>query len=128
MDNALFAYNEASKLSTDGKIDFQRAYIYFDREEWSKVKSALTSALEKGGLKENKIGNAWLLLGMAENEMGKTSAAIKALRNATNYKKTRNSAVQWIEHLEKKAKRARENAERERLLAEEREANTITEQ
>jgi len=128
MDHALFAYNEASKLSTDGKIDFQRAYIYFDREEWPKVKSALTSALEKGGLKDNKIGNAWLLLGMAENEMDNTSAAIKALKNATNYKKTRNSAVQWIEHLEKQAKRARENAERERLLAEEREANTITEQ
>ncbi|MBL4659440.1 MAG: hypothetical protein JKY19_03720 [Alcanivoracaceae bacterium] len=117
MENALYAYNEASKLSTDGKIDFQRAYIYFDREEWNKAKQALSAAIEKGGLKESKIGNAWLLLGMAESEMGNTRGAIRALKSASKYKKTRNSAVQWIDHLEKQAKKAREQAARDKLLA-----------
>ena len=119
MDNALYAYSEASKLSTDGKIDFQRAYIYFDREEWHKAKQALSAAIEKGGLKDDKVGNAWLLLGMAENELNNQRAAIRALKNASKFKKTRNSAVQWIEHLENLAKQAKLNAEREKMLADE---------
>ena len=79
MDNALSAYNEASKLATDGKIDFQRAYIYFDREDWSKAKLALLAAIEKGGLKEKKVGTAWLLLGMAESEMNNQNASNQLL-------------------------------------------------
>ncbi len=117
MDNALNAYNEASKLSTDGKIDFQRAYIYFDRENWSKVVEALSAAVEKGGLNDKEQGNAWLLMGMAQDQMGQRNAAIKSLRSATNYKSSRSSAVQWINHLEKEAKKAKEKAEREEMLA-----------
>jgi tetratricopeptide (TPR) repeat protein len=128
MDNALSAYNNASKLSTDGKIDFQRAYIYFDREDWPKTRQALNSALEKGGLKDSKIGNAYLLLGMVENEMNDRPAAIRALKHASKYPKTRKSAVQWIDHLEKQAKRAKLQAAQDKSLAEEAAANAITEQ
>lgn len=119
MDNALNAYNEASKLSTDGKIDFQRAHIYFDREDWSEVVKALSAAIEKGGLDDRKLGNAWLLMGMAQDQMGQRGSAIKSLKSATKYKSSRSSAVQWISHLEKEAKKAKEKAEREKMLAQE---------
>ena len=117
MDKALDAYEEASKLASDGKIDFQMAYIYFEREEWQESKAALKSALEKGGLKDKKVGQAWLLLGMLETELKNNSGAIKALKNASKYKNTRNNAVQWLDHIEKQRKQAKALAEQERMLA-----------
>ncbi len=128
MDRSLSAYDEASKLASDGKIDFRRAYIYFARDDWSGARNALLSSLEKGGLKEKKIGTAYLLLGMAESEMKNTSSALKYLRKAVGYKNVRNSAAQWIGHIEKQVKDAKKRAEAERAMEEERAANEILDQ
>lgn len=117
MDKALSAYNQASKLAKDGKIDFQRAYIYFDKDDYNRAKQALQSALEKGGLSDKQIGRSWLLIGMAESETGHKYAAITALKKASKFKSTRKNAVQWIEHLEKQIKREKAKAAREKLLA-----------
>jgi len=116
-EKALEAFNQASKFAKDGKIDFRRAYIYFDRDDYSKAKVALRSALEKGGLSQNQIGRAWLLIGMAESETGNKYAAIKALKNAVKFKSTRKNAIQWIDHLEKQIKADKARAAREKLLA-----------
>ena len=118
MDKALAAFDEASKFATNGEIDFRRAYIYFDREDWKNVKQALRVALEKGGLEDKKIGQGWLLLGMAESETDNRSGAIKALKNAKKYKNTRNNAVQWLEHIASQQKREKAEAEHRRLLEE----------
>ena len=125
MDNALIAYGEASKLASDGKIDFYRALIYFDREEWQKTKTALVSALEKGGLQEHDEGKAWMLLGMAESELNNITGAIAALKKAAKSPKSRKSAYQWIEHLQATVKQKRRIAETEKANALERAANAI---
>jgi tetratricopeptide (TPR) repeat protein len=125
MDSALNAYNQASKLATDGKIDFQRAYIYFDREDWPKTKQALLAAIEKGGLKDKKIGTSWLLLGMAESEMNNQAGALKALRQAMKYSNTRSNASQWIDHIEKSSKAEKARIAAEQAIAAENEANAI---
>ncbi|MCB1603995.1 MAG: hypothetical protein R3F25_07760 [Gammaproteobacteria bacterium] len=116
MDKALEAFDEASKLATDGKIDFQRANIYFEREDWKKAKQALREAIEKGGLTETQFGNTWLLLGMVESEIGNIPGAIDALKHAKNYKNARKNAIQWIDHLEKKYARQKAQQEREQIL------------
>lgn len=116
MDEALEAFDEASKTAQDGQIDFRRAYIYFDREDWVNVKSALNSALEKGGLKDKKVGQAWLLIGMSNSELGNTSAAIVALKKAAKHKSTRNNAVQWLDHIASQQRRDRAEAEHRKLL------------
>ncbi len=128
MDKSLSAFDEASKLATDGKIDFRRAYIYFARDDWNGAKNALLSALEKGGLKEKRVGKAYLLLGMAESELKQTSSALKYLRKAVGYKNVRSSAAQWIAHIAKQRKDAKRRAEAEKALAEERAANEIIDQ
>ena len=118
MDKALTAFDEASKTAQDGQIDFRRAYIYFDREDWPNVIKALSSALEKGGLKDKKTGQAWLLLGMANSELKNMPKAIEALKKASKYKSTRNNAVQWLEHLASQQKRDRAEAEQRKMLEE----------
>jgi tetratricopeptide (TPR) repeat protein len=125
MDRALSAYDEASKLAVDGKIDFQRAYIYFDRQDWKNAKKALQAVIEKGGLEEKKIGTTWLLLGMVESEMNNRGGAIKALNNAKGYENTRSSAVQWLDHLETQAKRDQARIAAEKAIADEKAANEI---
>ena len=128
MDKSLAAYNEASKLAKDGKIDFRRAYIYLAKDDWKSARDAFLSALEKGGLKEKKIGTAYLLLGMAESEMKNSSAALRYLKKAVTYKNVRNSATQWINHIEKQLEEAKRRAAVEKALADERAANEILDQ
>ncbi|MCF6288157.1 MAG: tetratricopeptide repeat protein [Proteobacteria bacterium] len=117
MDKALFAYDKASELASDGKIDFQRAHIYFGREDWSKASNALRAAIEKGGLTDKKVGTGYLLIGMAESEQGNTNAAIQALKRALKYTSVKKHAIQWLDHIEEQAKRAKADAEREKILA-----------
>ncbi len=118
MDKALEAFDEASKTAKDGQIDFRRAYIYFDREDWPNVKKALSAALEKGGLKDKKVGQAWLLIGMSNSELGNMSGAIAALKKAAKYKSTRNNAVQWLDHIVSQQKRSKAEAEQRKMLEE----------
>jgi tetratricopeptide (TPR) repeat protein len=125
MDKSLSAYDEASKLSVDGKIDFRRAYIYFDREDWKNAKIALQAAIEKGGLDDKKIGSSWLLLGMVESEVNNISGAIKALKKAKNYPDSRNHAVQWLDHLEKESVREKARIVAEKAIADEKARNEI---
>ena len=127
MDNALSAYNEASKLATDGKIDLYRAYIYLDKEDWNNLIASVNTALEKGGLKEYQYGKAWMLIGNAHTELKRYSKAIEAFRKAAKYPKSRKGANQWISHLQTRAKQEKRRAEIERANAAERAANAIKE-
>ena len=118
MDKALEAFNQASKLATDGKIDMRRAFIFYDKQNWNKAISALSSAIEKGGLKDKKVGTAYLLMGMAYNELGKTNSAIQALKKAQNYKNARVNAVQMIDFLQSELKRKAKIKEQEKMFEE----------
>ena len=125
MDNALKAYNEASKLATDGKIDLYRAYIYLDKEDWNNLIASVNTALEKGGLKDYQYGKAWMLIGNAHTELKRYSQAIAAFKEAAKYPKSRKGANQWIDHLHARAKQEKRRAEIETANAAERAANAI---
>lgn len=96
---ALSAYDKASEFATDGDMDLTRSYLYLDLEEWSNAVSAITNALQKGGLDDNKTGNAWLMLGMSQASLKNYSKARTAFNNAMKYEKSRGNADQWLNHL-----------------------------
>lgn len=103
---SLEAYDKASAFAKDGEMDLTRAYLYIDMENWPKAVSSITSALQKGGLSDDKLGNGWLMLGMAQASLKKYPQARKAFNNAIQYQKSRGNAQQWLNHLttlEKKA-------------------------
>jgi len=106
LDKALSAYDKASEFAKDGEIDITRAYLYVDMENWPKAIESIQSALQKGGLDDNKTGNAWLMLGMSQASLKNYSQARSAFNKASNYKKSRNNAQQWLNHLESLEKRA----------------------
>ncbi len=99
LENALKAYDKASEFATDGDMDLTRSYLYLDMENWSKAVESITSALSKGGLDDNKTGNAWLMLGMSQASLKNYSRARTAFNNAVKYEKARGNAQQWLNHL-----------------------------
>ncbi len=114
LDRALVAYDNASQFATDGDMDLTRSYLYLDMEDWSKAVESITSALQKGGLDDNKTGNAWLMLGMSHASLDNYSRARTAFNNAVKYEKARGNAQQWLSHLTtleaKAARQASENS------------------
>lgn len=99
LDKALSAYENAGQASDDGKIDVQRGFLLIDLERWSEARVALNRALSLGGLSESDQGNAYLLLGMANMNLGEYDAAQSAFNQAANYSKVRSAAREWITHL-----------------------------
>jgi len=97
--NALAAYEKASAFATDGDMDLTRSYLYLDLEEWSNAVKSLNAALQKGGLDENKTGNAWLMLGMSQASLKNYSKARTAFQKAIKFEKARGNAEQWLSHL-----------------------------
>ena len=108
MENALAAYKLAGKISDDGEIDLRRAYILVDMERWDEASLAINAALDKGGFNERKTGEAYVLQGMSEFNLGNYSKASTAWGRASKYPKAKKSAEQWMNHM--REERARKSS------------------
>lgn len=105
MEKALAAYEKAGSASRDGELDLRRGYILIDMERWSTAKEALSAAITKGGLDERKTGEAYLLRGMAEFNLGNFDSASADWGRASRYPKARDAAQQWMNHLKEERRR-----------------------
>jgi len=106
-DKALAAYEQAGRASTDGEIDLRRAYILVDMERWGEASAAVSAALDKGGFNDRKMGDAYVLLGMSEFNLGHYDKASSAWGRATHYPQSKKSARQWMNLMrEERARKA----------------------
>ncbi len=95
LQKAADAYGEAAKLDPkDAELDMQRGHLLVDLEKWADAKSALTAAIGKGTLKRQ--GEALILLGTAEYELGNQQAAIAAYEKARAFPNTKSMAETWL--------------------------------
>lgn len=108
MEKALAAYAQAGKAADDGEIDLRRAYILVDMERWSEAATAVAAALDKGGINERKTGDAYVLQGMSEFNLGHFNKASTAWGRASKYPKAKKSAQQWMNHM--REERARKSS------------------
>lgn len=99
LEKSLVAYEKAGAVSSDGKIDLRRGYILVDLERWAEAKQALDAALSKGGIEDRQMGEAYLLRGMAEFNLGNFDSASSDWGRASRYDRTRSAAEEWIAHL-----------------------------
>ena len=88
----------AASLSEDGDLYVRLAQVYFERESWNDARKSLDSAFEKGELKDP--GQAYLLLGIANFNAGRSASAERAFRRARKFNKQRKSANQWLRHMQ----------------------------
>ncbi|MEJ8569040.1 tetratricopeptide repeat protein [Elongatibacter sediminis] len=105
LEKALVAYEKAGQAASDGDIDLRRGYILVDLERWDAAREALDNALEKGGLDERKTGEAYLLRGMAQFNLGQLDRASADWGRASRYPRTKDAAQQWINHLREERRR-----------------------
>jgi tetratricopeptide (TPR) repeat protein len=108
MEYALAAYEKAGQASDDGEIDLRRAYILVDMERWSEASEALEAAFEKGGINDRKTGEAYVLQGMSEFNLGNYDKASTAWGRASKYPKVKKAAQQWMNYL--REERARKSS------------------
>ena len=107
MEKALVAYEKAGTAAEDGKIDLRRGYILIDMERWDDARDALQAAIDKGGISERQTGEAHLMVGMAEFNLGNYDDASAAWGRASRFDSARKSAEQWMAHLrEERARNA----------------------
>ncbi len=106
LDKALAAYEKAGSRSDDGKLDLRRGFILVDRQDWDAAKTSLQRAVEKGGISDNETGNAWLLIGMAEMNLERYSAAVEAFNKAQRFRSSRAAAGQWIQQVKERQQAA----------------------
>jgi len=99
MENALVAYEKAGAAAETGEIDLRRGYILIDMERWEDAREALSKAIEKGGINERKTGEAHLMVGMAEFNLGNYDSASAAWGRASRFDRSKEAAQQWMNHL-----------------------------
>lgn len=92
---AIDALAKAVALTDDGELALRLAYLYVEKEDWSKVLPTLAKARELG---VDKPGEAAMLQGIAAAELGRFDEAIEAFRAAAKYDSTREDARAWANH------------------------------
>ncbi len=97
-DLAIDAYAKAVPFAQDGEMEFQRGHLLIqEKDQHAEGKKAIQAALAKGNLKRE--GEAWILLGNAEYEMGNEAAAIAAYQKAAGFPKTKAMAESWLKNV-----------------------------
>jgi tetratricopeptide (TPR) repeat protein len=105
LGRALAAFELAGNESEGGAIDLRRGFILADLERWSEAQNALDAAIEKGGLEERQLGDAYLMRGMVQFNLGNFDAAGADWDLASQYESTRIAAEQWMAHLREEQRR-----------------------
>jgi tetratricopeptide (TPR) repeat protein len=92
-------------VASDGELDLRRGYILVDLERWPAALEALDLALEKGGLDDRRTGEAYLLRGMTQFNLGNLDSASADWGRAGRFERSRDAARQWMNHLEEERRR-----------------------
>ncbi|MDH4031382.1 MAG: tetratricopeptide repeat protein [Chromatiales bacterium] len=98
-DRAIATIDRLAPMKPDGELYLQKAQLLAEKSDWSGTVEAARQAIEKGGLK--KPGGAYLLIGIASNELRDWQQAMDALKEARQYdKNTRRQATDWMKFVE----------------------------
>ena len=115
VEKAIVAYEQAGKLSEDGRIFDRLANLYLDDGQFAKCVKAANNALDKGGLRKKQ--NTYVFRGMCLYEQKKLTparASFVSCRNESRRVKDnggRRMCQQWISFIDNEVKRNRILAE-----------------
>jgi tetratricopeptide (TPR) repeat protein len=95
--HAIEAYGKAGSMSKDGNVDYVRGSLLMNSDRTKEAVEALKQAVAKGGL--NHAGEAYILLGDAQNNSDNAAAAKEAWEKAKGYPSTRQMAEQRLKNM-----------------------------
>ena len=109
VDEAIPIFEEAAKLSDDGKIYERLAYLYMEDDQYKQCVTSAEGALDKGGLR--KLQTMYIVKGMCEYNQNKLKTARKSFvscRSESRKDKDNNNVrvcAQWITFIDREATR-----------------------
>ena len=95
INNAVETYSELSKIVDHGEPLRKMANLQINSSQWQEAENNLQEALSR---KLEKPGETWLLLGIAQSELGKFDSARTSLRKARAYESVERSASSWLRY------------------------------
>ncbi|HEY2397267.1 MAG TPA: hypothetical protein VGH81_15000 [Rudaea sp.] len=95
--HAIDAYGKASQLSKDGNVDYVRGSLLMNNDRGKEAVDALHQAVAKGSLKQP--GEAYILLGDAENNNNNRAGASAAWEKARAYPSTKQMAESRLKNM-----------------------------
>ena len=109
VDEAIPVFEEAAKLSDDGKIYERLAYLYMEDDQYKQCVTSAEGALDKGGLR--KLQTMYIVKGMCEFNQNKLKTARKSFvscRSESRKDKDNNNVricAQWITFIDRETTR-----------------------
>ena len=109
VERAIPAFEDAGKLSDDGKIFERLAHLYLDDDQYGKCVAAADKALDKGGLRKKQ--NTYVVRGMClynQDKLTPARGSFVSCRNESRRVKdasARRMCQQWISHIDNESKR-----------------------
>ena len=91
---AIEGYTKAAPMSKDGNVDYQLGYLLFYSGKSKEAIDSLNKAISRGGLRQE--GEAYLLRGDAQNDLGQGAAATADWQKAVGYASTKAMAEQRL--------------------------------
>ena len=88
---------QATRMSNDGDLNVRLAQAYINLDRYKEAVDTLEEGFKKGGIKRKDQAN--IMLGMSLFELSKYDAAKDAFRAATEDKRSRKSAEQWLSYV-----------------------------
>ena len=96
-DKSIPPLEQAAKISKDGDIDMRLAQAYISLDKYKDAVDALRDGMKKGGLKRPDQAN--IMLGMALFELQNFDGAKSAFKVASEDKRSRKAAEQWLDYV-----------------------------
>lgn len=96
----------AAQSAGTGELYYRLGQVLLADEQYAESEKALTSAVNKGGLGADKVGDAWMLIGTARfsqagpEDCGKRAKAREAFINAARYPKSSKQASDWVKYID----------------------------
>ncbi len=96
----------AAQSAGTGELYYRLGQVLLADEQYVESERALTSAINKGGMPAEKIGDAWLLLGTARfssakpDDCNQRNKARQAFVTATRYPKSSKQASDWVKYID----------------------------
>lgn len=97
---------QAAKISKDGDIDMRLAQAYISLDKYKEAVDALKAGMKKGGVKRPDQAN--IMLGMAEFELQNFNEAKSAFKLASEDKRSRKAAEQWLDYVNNEQSRKKQ--------------------
>ncbi len=94
-NKAIITLQKLAEIEADGDAWMQIAQIQLESSRWAEAELATQNAL---GQSFESPGKAWLILGIAQSELGKFDDAREALRKAAAFDSTSKSAKAWMRY------------------------------